>query len=268
MCGAPKTQEVVQKTELDPNLQRLLYGGIFQGPQPIEPPAPIMPAASSYDGGGGSDNNNGGGDSGSFSNSFASSNMRSYLPGGINTVNPESRLNRTVAAFFDSPQQKPTAADRPAQRPSGYGVERDASGQARTVRMAMGGPVMPQMGIASLNRGQMPVMGGRLPNLSDPMTAATLAMAVRNPQMQYGNIMAPPAGFAMGGYIEGPGTGTSDSVDAVIMQNGRPVQEALLSDGEFVMTERAVRGAGGGDREKGAAKMYEMMRQFERGGRV
>jgi hypothetical protein len=114
----------------------------------------------------------------------------------------------------------------------------------------------------------MPMMGGRLPNLSDPMTAATLAMAVRSPQMRYGNVMAPPAGFKVGGYIEGPGTGTSDSVDAVIMQNGRPVQEALLSDGEFVMTERAVRGAGGGDREKGAAKMYEMMRQFERGGRV
>jgi hypothetical protein len=254
MCGAPKTQEVVQKTELDPNLQRLLYGGIFQGPQPIEPPAPIMPAASSYDGGGGSDNN-GGGDSGSFSNSFASSNMRSYLPGGINTVNPESRLNRTVAAFFDSPQQKPTAADRPAQRPSGYGVERDASGQARTVRMAMGGPVMPQMGIASLNQGQMPMMGGQLPNLSDPMTAATLwqwlSAALR---CSTATSCYPRLGFAVGGYVEGPGTGTSDSVDAVIMQNGRPVQEALLSDGEFVMTERAVRGAGGGDREKGAAQ--------------
>ena len=265
MCGAPKTQEIVQKTELDPNLQRLLYGGIFQGPQPVASPAPATAGASSSNDGGGSD---GGGSDGSFSNSFASSNLRSYLPGGINTANPESRLNRTVAAFFESPQQEPSRADRPAQRPSGYGVERDASGQARTVRMAMGGPVMPQMGIASLNQGQMPMMGGQLPNLSDPMTAATLAMAVRNPQMQYGNIMAPPAGFAMGGYIEGPGTGTSDSVDAVIMQNGRPVQEALLSDGEFVMTERAVRGAGGGDREKGAARMYEMMRQFERGGRV
>jgi hypothetical protein len=122
----------------------------------------------------------------------------------------------------------------------------------------------PQMGIASLNQGQMPMMGGQLPNLSDPMVAATLAAAALRPQMQYGM----PMGFAVGGYVEGPGTGTSDSIDAVIMQNGRPVQEALLSDGEFVMTERAVRGAGNGDREKGAAKMYEMMRQFERGGRV
>jgi hypothetical protein len=245
MCGAPKEQVVTQRTELDPNLQRLLYGGIFQGPQPIEPPAPVMPAASSYNDGGGSDNNNDGGGGGSF----ASSNLRSYLPGGVNTRNPGSNLNQAAAALFDRPQSAPTAASRPTQRPD---------------RFAMGGPVMPQMGIASLNQGQMPLMGGQLPNLSNPMVAATLAAAALRPQMQYGM----PMGFAMGGMIEGPGTGTSDSVDAVIMQNGVPVQEALLSDGEFVMTERAVRGAGNGDREKGAARMYEMMRQFERGGRV
>ena len=70
--------------------------------------------------------------------------------------------------------------------------------------------------------------------------------------------------YADGGYIQGPGTGRSDSVKAGIFQNGVPVQEARLSDGEFVFTERAVRGLGHGDRSKGAAKMYEMMRQYER----
>ena len=69
---------------------------------------------------------------------------------------------------------------------------------------------------------------------------------------------------AQGGYIQGPGTGRSDSIDAGIFQNGQKVQEARLSDGEFVMTERAVRGLGNGDRSKGASKMYEMMRQYER----
>lgn len=54
-----------------------------------------------------------------------------------------------------------------------------------------------------------------------------------------------------GGHIKGPGTGTSDSIPA------------MLSDGEFVMTAKAVRGAGGGDRKKGARKMYKLMRQFE-----
>lgn len=56
---------------------------------------------------------------------------------------------------------------------------------------------------------------------------------------------------AHGGHISGPGTGTSDSIPA------------MLSDGEFVMTAKAVKGAGGGDRRKGARKMYQLMRQFE-----
>jgi len=56
---------------------------------------------------------------------------------------------------------------------------------------------------------------------------------------------------AIGGEVEGPGTGTSDSVPA------------RLSDGEFVVTAKAVRGAGGGDRDIGAARMYDMMSQLE-----
>ena len=55
-----------------------------------------------------------------------------------------------------------------------------------------------------------------------------------------------------GGEVNGPGTGTSDSVPA------------RLSDGEFVVTAQAVRGAGGGDRNVGAARMYDMMSQLER----
>jgi len=70
--------------------------------------------------------------------------------------------------------------------------------------------------------------------------------------------------FAKGGIVQGPGTGTSDSIPSRIYQNGKPVQEARLSDGEFVMTNRAVRGAGDGDRAKGAAEMYRMMQRFER----
>jgi hypothetical protein len=60
------------------------------------------------------------------------------------------------------------------------------------------------------------------------------------------------ADIRSGGHLEGPGTGTSDSIPA------------KLSDGEFVMTAKAVRGAGGGDRMKGAKKMYELMHKFER----
>jgi len=55
------------------------------------------------------------------------------------------------------------------------------------------------------------------------------------------------------GYIGGPGTETSDSIPA------------MLSDGEFVMNAKAVRGAGNGSRERGVRKMYDMMRAFEGG---
>jgi hypothetical protein len=55
------------------------------------------------------------------------------------------------------------------------------------------------------------------------------------------------------GAIRGPGTETSDSVPA------------MLSDGEFVMNARAVRGAGNGNREAGMRRMYDMMKMFEGG---
>ena len=75
---------------------------------------------------------------------------------------------------------------------------------------------------------------------------------VPSPQFGINPPFQNPVMFASGGEIMGPGTPTSDSVPA------------MLSDGEFVMNARAVRGAGGGDRQQGAKRMYEMMRSFER----
>jgi hypothetical protein len=60
-----------------------------------------------------------------------------------------------------------------------------------------------------------------------------------------------PMGYQSGGYVDGPGTEKSDS------------QPAWLSDNEFVMTADAVRGAGNGDIELGAQRMYELMAQLE-----
>lgn len=55
----------------------------------------------------------------------------------------------------------------------------------------------------------------------------------------------------MNGPINGPGTGTSDDVPA------------MLSDGEFVFTAKAVRNMGDGSRRKGAKRMYAMMKKLE-----
>tara|TARA_R110001599_G_scaffold93775_5_gene244339 strand:+ start:2430 stop:3854 length:1425 start_codon:yes stop_codon:yes gene_type:complete len=74
----------------------------------------------------------------------------------------------------------------------------------------------------------------------------------------YGNAVQRPNQMQVlsadsGGEIVGPGTGTSDSIPA------------LLSDGEFVMTAKAVKNAGNGNRRAGAQKMYSMMKNLERG---
>jgi len=110
----------------------------------------------------------------------------------------------------------------------------------------------------------------RFENIMSDLEMAQYATGERNPNFR--GVAAPgtpvvnyrPKQLAMGGYIEGPGTGTSDSIPAAIYQNGGRVQEAALSDGEFVMTEAAVKGAGNGNRDLGAARMYQMMDQFER----
>jgi hypothetical protein len=53
------------------------------------------------------------------------------------------------------------------------------------------------------------------------------------------------------GHINGPGTGTSDDVPA------------MLSDGEFVFTAKAVRSLGDGSRRKGAKRMLALMKKLE-----
>ena len=85
----------------------------------------------------------------------------------------------------------------------------------------------------------------RPPSIEPPSGIASFNYGQYAPTFQ-------PIMAASGGEIVGPGTPTSDSVPA------------MLSDGEFVMNARAVKGAGGGDRQKGAKRMYEMMRSFER----
>ena len=88
-----------------------------------------------------------------------------------------------------------------------------------------------------------------------PVTAADTAFSER---------ALDPYLFAKGGglaqfperdlLVEGPGTERSDDIPA------------MLSDGEFVINARAVRGAdptGKGDRYRGASNLYNMMRNFE-----
>ncbi|MAK51537.1 hypothetical protein, partial [Marinobacter sp.] len=76
------------------------------------------------------------------------------------------------------------------------------------------------------------------------ITGITPEAAEQYQRNRYGFVVGPDmigGGLAAGGAVNGPGTGTSDSIPA------------MLSDGEFVMTAKAVDGAGG------PAQMYRMM---------
>jgi hypothetical protein len=128
-----------------------------------------------------------------------------------------------------------------------------------------------------------PSAGIGMPSIQPPVYSSgqgTMGLAPQitqpfNTSAMYADLMAPPprrlaggggvgypmagiASLAKGGYprrtgqISGPGTEKSDSIPA------------MLSDGEFVMTAKAVRGAGKGSRRAGAKKMYDLMHQLER----
>ena len=249
--GSPKTQTVTQKTEIDPILEGYLTSGQLPEEKlaslrrineqvygyapgtltPVQSAAAPMPPGGMF-----------------RSNLFGDSPMQ------------ERQQEAATQSYIDSVNRG--RMDRDIVDSGGFGYNSDTGTEmqagGRDLSMRSGG-MYAMGGVVGLPAGGMrpPMMGGGMPNLSNQDMAYQMAMQAMRPRP-----------YAMGGYVEGPGTGTSDSIPAKIYQDGQPVQEAALSDGEFVMTERAVRGAGGGDPQAGAARMYEMMQKFERGGRV
>jgi hypothetical protein len=115
---------------------------------------------------------------------------------------------------------------------------------------------------------QHPIMGGGMLPMNTP------GMPMNTPGVPMNTSGVPmnlPMGYAMGGMpmtgiaslgtggyprrtgqISGPGTETSDSIPA------------MLSDGEFVVTAKAVKALGKGDRRAGAKKMYALMHHLEK----
>ena len=107
--------------------------------------------------------------------------------------------------------------------------------------LAMGGPVNPNsMPFAPYSRAQSRFAQGGIASMKQPVYGY-----VGGGTPQYPN---------RDGEIAGPGTGTSDDIPA------------MLSDGEFVFTAKAVRNMGEGDRKEGAKRMYAAMKRLENGG--
>jgi hypothetical protein len=123
---------------------------------------------------------------------------------------------------------------RPAVLPTQYGIE----------GVGVGSPTYMGTGISS---------SGML----DPATAAYLRATLGDeaysklmfPEFNEGGVMDMRA---VGGDIEDPdGAGDTDTVNAI------------LADGEFVMTKQAVAGLGDGDHEAGIERLYAMMEKNE-----
>ncbi|HKK29233.1 MAG TPA: hypothetical protein VKA18_02415 [Alphaproteobacteria bacterium] len=246
--GKPKTQTVTQKTEIDP----ILEGYLTSGQLPEDKLASLRRVNEGVYG-------------------LAPGTLQPVLDptAAIAPVAPvaprtsgmeQRREEQRMQSHIDSVNQR--NRDRSIVESGGFGYDPSTGNEmqpgGRDLSMRSGG-MYAMGGIVGLPAGGMapPMMGGGMPNMGNRDMAYQMAMQAMRPQP-----------YAMGGYVEGPGTGTSDSIPAKIYQDGEPVQEAALSDGEFVMTERAVRGAGNGDPKSGAARMYEMMRKFEQGGKV
>ena len=73
---------------------------------------------------------------------------------------------------------------------------------------------------------------------------------------------------AMDGGIDINYTETGGFVPPVVGKEKKDRINALLADNEFVFTADAVRGMGDGDVNKGAERMYALMKKLENGGKV
>jgi len=143
-------------------------------------------------------------------------------------------------------------------RPTGQSVEKLAEITGTTVEQAQ----------AYLDRYYGPQTSTPSPETEvaslaiEPPTIPDIGIAIGSPEFNAGlppelqpGVIAARGGIVSlqgGGEITGPGSGTSDSIPA------------RLSDGEFVMTANAVRGIGNGNRDLGAARMYDLMSRYER----
>ena len=159
-------------------------------------------------------------------------------PGLIRSYGPLAAVGTGIAAgagFFDTPQpEDPQDFYEAQQRYADMTPEEKARYQVADLSSG------PSYTAPYLVNYQPRTYSYRMPSFFQPMTYAA----------EGGEMINFPR---RNGAINGPGTETSDDVPA------------MLSDGEFVMTARAVRGAGNGDREAGVKTMHNLMKAFEMG---
>ena len=188
----------------------------------------------------------------------------STAPGSYSTM-PVSPAPRYYAPS-SSPTNMPEGIPQPYNVSGAYGVPLlygNPVQQTRPTGYRQGGAVNNAVRQAARDPFLVAQTEGLLYGGPEAAMAAGRAVQTLNKQNNQGIMAA--QGLRQGGQpsrfprktgpIDGPGTGTSDSIPA------------MLSDGEFVFTAKAVRNAGKGSRRKGARRMYKLMKMLE-GGKV
>ena len=175
-----------------------------------------------------------------------------WNPKGFDMFNKTSGETGDAADFYNKIKDDPKWADFTSTE-----LKKEASKMAGVANAVKGGmdvmEAMKLFGVTTLGGGiLLDWLQGEPQDVgpeSQTLPIGVPHQGILNPQLQYaqGGVMD----LQGGGESRGPGTGTSDSIPA------------MLSDGEFVMTADAVRGAGGGDRREGARRMYEAMDRLE-----
>lgn len=188
--------------------------------------------------------------------------LKGQTPGGIQEAGA-ARAEQAAGQAFQKAMSNPLYANLQPSTREFYALQ--AAEAAR--RAAMPGVLATYGPSVAAGLGLLGATGGfktkpiNIPE-SAKITGATLL--AQNPA-KYG--LLPPPGMASGGImsmmagggyprrtgqIAGPGTEKSDDIPA------------MLSDGEFVLTARAVRGAGNGSRREGAKRLYRLMHTLEK----
>ena len=251
------------------NLGRAILGGEGRTPQAIKSIEDILKGQYTPGGAGGSGGGIfPGGGGGGFGN-FAKMAGIGALAAGLGKLAYEDAKKQKGVALTPLTTMSPTGR---------YNIEAEIArrmGQQRPNPVEFG--LLPEGTLPQLSGGQprQAALGGAIEELQGGMArgmmqgGGVMAFAQGGAvAMQEGGEMDPGSFPRMDGDINGPGTEQSDDIPA------------MLSDGEFVMTARAVRGAGsyemqtepGGiinlvpsleeDRERGMDVMYKVMDTF------
>jgi hypothetical protein len=157
-------------------------------------------------------------------------------------------VNKQVDAMLRDPRARQSLLARPQQlMASGELTPDEVTTMARVAEASLYNPELyPQLRQFVAQQGMTPLPAAFDPSVIMRIMAIARALQTATPPGQVPNTaqaqMQPPvAGMKNGGYLQGPGTGRSDSIGTVNETTGEPVK---VANGEYVIPAHVVRAKG------------------------